>query len=198
MRAIIAAVVLGLSLLVVCTQPSAEAPVTFHGTVIGSDTEVPIAGAVIVVLWRKKYIWEMDGGGTVQRVVESETDAQGSFSVPDDPGFSWNPLGWIRREPWIVIYAPGYRPYPYLPSPIRSDDFKPVPLEARLLTRKQRNDELRRGSVVTLARLPTGRELKYFLSPASIGIPGQIPFDSLPRLRVLINQQRRDFNLGPL
>lgn len=86
---------------------------SFHGTVVDADTKKPLKGAVVVVVWYRKPIISMDGPQYFHKAIEVLTDAHGKFSVTSKPGIDWNPLTFVLEHPHIVIFKPGYGPYPY-------------------------------------------------------------------------------------
>ena len=80
-----------------------------HGQVVDAETGKPIEGAVVMVEWHKKAIYEMDGGGRFHNARETLTDAEGKFSLDSSEGINWNPLTIVQAQ--IIAFYPGYRAF---------------------------------------------------------------------------------------
>ncbi len=84
----------------------------YHGTVVDADTGEPIEGAVVVVYWVKRFVTDLEpGGSTPHSVREAVTGPSGEFSIPARRDLDWNPFSWVERR-WanITIYAVDYLP----------------------------------------------------------------------------------------
>jgi hypothetical protein len=83
---------------------------SISGTVIDSETNQPIEGAIVVGLWQLTQFLS-EGYGGYAKVSLVKTDKNGKFTI----------LPWVRFKPWkfyhyihenapqIAIYKPGYR-----------------------------------------------------------------------------------------
>ena len=79
---------------------------TLKSKVVDAETNEPIEGAVVVVVWmRPVFRLCMDSCQTIHDAAETVTDAQGNFSIDIS-------MGLLANERKITIYRPGY----YRPS----------------------------------------------------------------------------------
>jgi len=85
---------------------------TYHGEVYDMETGKPIEGAVVVVLWDKRPLLAMNGPEYLHKAVEGLTDAEGEFSIDAWRGIDLNPGTYVIRKPRLVIFKPGYAPFP--------------------------------------------------------------------------------------
>jgi hypothetical protein len=179
--------------------PPLQAAGAFRGTVIDADTKQPLEGAVIVVVWYRKPMIHMDGPQYFHKAVEVLTDAEGKFSVPNKPGIDWNPFTFVKDHPNIVIFKPGYGPYPY--AHVKPRDA----IINGQVVRLKWEEELLKGTVVELPRLNLEKQ-KEFASPRLTGpicgptIPADIctPVESVQTYVDLINEQRAVLGLSPV
>jgi len=171
----------------------------FHGTVIDADTQQPLEGAVVVVVWYRKPMIHMNGPQYFHKAVEVLTDAQGKFSVLNKPGIDWNPFTFIKNRPDIVIFKPGYGPYPI--AHVKPRDA----IVNGQIVRLNWEEELLKGTVVELPKLDFAKQ-KEFASPKLIGpicgpsIPTDIctPHESIQTYIDLINEQRAVLGFSPV
>src|SRR6266403_1901000 len=82
----------------------------YQGRVIDEETGQPLAGAVLTVVWFRSPILGFEGTRDFLSAQETVADSDGKFSLTVSPGIDWNPFSYIRKEPEIVIYQPGYEP----------------------------------------------------------------------------------------
>ena len=82
----------------------------YHGRVVDEETGQPLTGAVLTVVWFRSPILGLEGTRDFQSAQETVADSDGKFSLLVSPGSNWNPFSYIRQEPTIVIYQPGYEP----------------------------------------------------------------------------------------
>src|SRR5262245_57878953 len=82
----------------------------YRGTVVDAETGEPLAGAAVVGVWFTKPYLSMDGPQYSHKGTEVLTDAEGRFSIDASPGTDWNPFTFVVKDPWIVIFKPGYGP----------------------------------------------------------------------------------------
>ena len=165
----------------------------YHGTAIDADTGEPIEGAAVTVVWKRRPFITMDGPRYFHNAKEALTDKEGNFSVDSSPGIDWSPFTYRLKEPHIVIFKPGYGPYPVEHVSPRYD-LKTS--RERLLDFPELNVLLLKGTTVKLRRLKTEEELKRFTSPGSLWL-GKIPWGRIPILMRLINIQNNNLGLQP-
>ncbi len=101
--------VLVLSWVVSTDRPVYGADV-YQGRVVDEETGQPLVGAVVTVIWFRSPIVGMEGTRDFQSAQEAVADRDGKFYLPVSPGSNWNPFSYIRKEPEIVIFQPGYEP----------------------------------------------------------------------------------------
>lgn len=153
------AVVLALLLAGLALATASDGADAYHGTVLDAETKAPLEGAVVTVVWHRKPIVTMDGPQYFHRAREVLTDRAGKFSVSASPGIDWNPFTYVVKEPQIVIYKPGYGPFPVAhSSPRVVERFG----RAHQLDLMELNAELLRGAVVELPPLKTRGEHERF------------------------------------
>ena len=131
----------------------------YHGQVVDAETGKPIEGAVVMVEWHKKAIYEMDGGGRFHNARETLTDAEGKFSLDSSEGINWNPLT-IVQAPRIIAFYPGYRAFTAAhPEDIgtKSDLYKIA-------------EAFERGVVVKLTKLTSEKELRRYTTRSGFGL----------------------------
>jgi hypothetical protein len=162
----------------IVAQAIAAESESYHGTVLDAETEEPLEGAVVVVLWFKKTYLSMDGPQYFHKGTEVLTDTNGKFSVDTSPGTNWNPFTFMVKDPWIVIFKPGYAPL----TPTYAVSLK---LGADMY------DKLKQGAVVRLPKLKSREELRRFASIGSLGIGSDTPRSGIRHLIRLINVQSR-------
>ena len=150
----------------------------YQGTVVDAETGEPLAEAVVTVLWFKKPYLSMDGPQYFHKGTEVMTDAAGRFSIDASPGTDWNPFTFLVKDPWIVIFKPGYGPL--------------TPAYPRGL--EHMFEELRKGVTVRLPKLRTREELMKFANLTSVGITSNTPNKQIPNLIKLLNDQRRSLS----
>jgi hypothetical protein len=153
--------------------PSACAE-SYYGQVVDEETGEPLEGAGITVIWyRVPYVYKeylIKQHRRFQSAQETLTDASGRFSLEASPGIDWHPLTHVLKEPYIVIFKPGYQ------SPL---------LGPFAIT----------GSVIRLPRLETEEE--HWESRYISGLAG-IPRHRIPILTWLMNLQRESLGLRPI
>lgn len=169
--------------LLTIAAPGAAAE-TYHGTVVDAETNAPLEGAVVVVVWHRKPIVTMDGPQYFHKAVEALTDAEGKFAVDASPGIDWNPFTYVLKEPRIVIFKPGYGPFPVGHLSTKS-------------VKELKEAMLTEGATIALPKLKTKKELREFTSPVDMRISTLVPDERIPKLMRLINMQRRSLGLQP-
>lgn len=70
------------------------------GRVVDAETMQPLEGAVVLAEWLETHGFGLTSH-TVYKIVETETDMNGRFSLPG----AYNPM---VDEPYLVIYKKGY------------------------------------------------------------------------------------------
>ena len=152
----------------------------YRGQVVDAETKAPLAGAVVVVHWRRDRVYPFHSVSENYAVRETVTDADGRFflDAKDVEG------GAPRRtyHPEFFIFQPGYGSYP-------KKYVSPRGFTGGIFERS--------GTVVELPRLegPEERRKQQFLFG-----PGDFsdrPFTDLPELVRRINAERIAIGLQP-
>ena len=129
-------------------------PASYHGTVVDAESKAPLEGAVVVVVWRRKPVFAMDGPQYFHNAREVLTDAGGRFSIDARPGIDWNPFTYVLTPPRIVIVKPGYGAFPF------------EQVSPRYGGRDDPEKELEYGARVELPRLATREDGPTVMDPA--------------------------------
>jgi hypothetical protein len=149
----------------------------YRGRVIDSETKKPLAGAVVVVYWRRDIPLIIQTNSVPYKAREVLTDKNGEFVINVEDVEKYAPP--LTQRPGFVIFFPGYGAFPWFQSTPRG--FTGGFFEGS-------------GGVVELPRLKTRKERLEILDNIDSGILSDDPFKELPQLMRLINQER--INLG--
>jgi len=151
---------------------------TYRGKVVDAETGQPLEGAVFVIVWNKKPFIAMDGPQYFHSAKEALTDAKGEFSVDGSPGIDWNPLTYLKNDPSIAIFMPGYGPFPV-------GHVKEMPQDhmEKAMTGA--------GVVIKLPKLKTQQEMWRYTSPGALQISTATPYEEMPNLMRAINIHRK-------
>jgi hypothetical protein len=148
-----------------------EARGPFQGQVVDVETEQPIGGAVILVVW-----WEACGIFGQECFVEAReavTRADGRFQIPRLTGSRWK-LG--IQPPTIHVFAPGYVAESVIVTPVSGERYvDPTVLQMRRLKTRE---ELMRKSRSRPGGVPL--EKMQELTKAVNAERGMLGFDALP------------------
>jgi len=150
----------------------------YQGRVLDEETSQPLAGAAVTVVWFRSPILGLEGTRDFQSAQETVTDTDGKFSLVVSPGIDWNPFSYIRKEPEIVIYQPGYEPT-WAGWRVRNK-----------LQNGKFADALSKGATIKLPKLKTDKEQKNFAGLPLEVSPG-VPRESIPQLLRVVNMQRK-------
>ena len=159
----------------------------YHGRVVDVDAKQPLEGAAVTVMWMKYPVIILDGVSDFHGAREALTDAEGRFSIDATPPFKWNPFRSLTKRPEIIVYKPGYAPYPGMYT-LDRPDLPPIQSIAEPLY-------ARRPVTIGLPKLATERELRLFTSPS---LHPRVPYERVPIYMRLIDEQRIRLNLEPL
>jgi len=121
----------------------------FQGKILDADTQEPVEGVVLLILWRETHFF---AGSTFYDAQETLTDKNGEFHLPG----IWvlNPWTRLGLESYLTIYKSGYQPIssgawrdwkgftPKLEYVLRVEDGKPLIL-LRQLTVEERKKHVR-------------------------------------------------------
>ena len=181
-------IVLTVVLVALAMAGSASTEERYHGRVVDADTNEPLPGAVVIVIWSKRPIVSMNGVSFFHDVREAMTDAEGRFSIQAKPGWNLNPFRTVTRHPEIVVYKPGYGPFRVAYT--RLERLRPRDLRAMHETLLAR-----RAAMIPIPKLMTEAELRMF---ADVELYPHVPLGRVPIYVGLVNEQRARVGLEPL
>lgn len=165
----------------------------FHGQVIDAETNEPLGGAIIVVVWRKTVRLSMEGRQVLHEVAEAVTDAEGRFSVEDNPSWNLNPLTQLDPYPEIGIFHPGYAAFPGSWDSIR---VRKQSGRIEEMNWSERIEVLRRGMIVRLGKLTSREDFARYSTPAAVVVGGAPP-QTIPRLMKALDEHRTAAGFPP-
>jgi len=157
----------------------------YHGRVVDEETGQPLTGAVLTVVWFRSPIFGLEGTRDFQSAQETVADSEGKFSLVVSPGSNWNPFSYIRQEPTIVIYQPGYEPT-WAGWMVRNKFNSATDLA----------EALKKGATIKLPKLKTKDELIKFTNLSSL-THVVVPHESVPKLVRVVNVQNKMAGLKP-
>lgn len=152
----------------------------YRGQVVDAETKAPLAGAVVVLQWRRDRVYPFHSVSENYAVRETVTDAEGRFLLDAKDVEERAP----RRtyHPEVFIFQPGYGSYP-------KQYVSPRGFTGGIFERS--------GTVVELPRLE-GREERrkhlFLFGPSDFS---DRPFKDLPELVRRINAERIAVGLEP-
>ena len=155
----------------------------YHGRVVDGQTDKPLVSAAVTVIWFRSPVLGLESTRDFHSAQETATDNEGKFSLSVSPGIDWNPFTYIRKEPQIVIYQPGYEPT-WAGWRVRNKYNSVTDLA----------EALKKGITIKLRKLETKEELIRFANRGAFALPPDVPSQQIPNLLRLINVQRK--NLG--
>ena len=158
----------------------------FHGQVVDAETNTPIEGAVIAVIWTyTPFGLYMEAPKYFYQATEAITDAEGRFSMPDSPAED-NPLKVVNR-PWFAVFSAGYGPS----TPAKTKTFR----SPTATTWTDALTALRAGAIIALPRLKTPAEQRRVADLPPLGIDA--PVSSIPQTIRALNRCRQSVGLQP-
>jgi hypothetical protein len=152
----------------------------YRGQVVDAETKAPLAGAVVVVHWRRDRVYPFHSVSENYAVRETVTDAEGRFILDAKDVEEGAP----RRtyHPEFFIFQPGYGSYP-------KKYVSPRGFTGGIFERS--------GTVVELPRLEGREERRKHLFLFGPGDFSDRPFTELPELVRRINAERIAIGLQP-
>jgi hypothetical protein len=166
------------------SQPVYGADV-YQGRVVDEETGQPLAGAVVTVVWFRSPRFGLEGTKDFRAAQEAVADNDGKFYLSVSPGSNWNPFSYIREEPAIVIYQPGYEP-----------TWAGWMVRNKFNTMLDLARELKKGITIKLARLKTKEELIKFTNISSL-THVTVRYEDIPKLIQAVNVQNKMVGLKP-
>jgi hypothetical protein len=151
---------------------------TYHGRVVDEQTDQPLVGAAVTVIWFRSPILGLESTRDFHSAQETVTDSQGKFSLSVSPGIDWNPFTYIRKEPQIVVYQPGFEPT-WAGWMDRNNYNSGVELA----------EALKKGTTIRLQQVKTEDQRRF----ADLGAVAHtvVPHHAIPILVRVVNVQRK-------
>lgn len=152
----------------------------YRAQVVDAETKAPLAGAVVVVLWRRDRVYPFHSVAENYAVREAVTDADGRFFL-DARDVEEGAPGRTRR-PEFLIFMPGYGSYP-------KKHMSPTGFTGGIFERS--------GTVVELPRLVDREERRKHLWSFGPHSYSDKPFRELPDFMRKINAERIELGFEP-
>jgi hypothetical protein len=152
----------------------------YRAQVIDAGTKAPLAGAVVVALWRRDRVYPLHMVAESYAVRETVTDSEGRFLLDAkdvEEGASRR-----TRRPEFLIFLPGYGSYP-------GNQVSPRGFTGGIFERA--------GTVVELPRLDGHEERRKHLRTFGPYSFSDTPFQDLPELMCRLNAERVAIGLDP-
>ena len=152
----------------------------YRGQMIDAQTKAPLAGAVVVALWRRDRVYPFQVNSEHYAVRETVTDSEGRFVMEARDIEEGAPRR--TRKPEFLVFLPGYGAFPH-----------------RYASPKGFIGELfyGAGTTVELLRLETREERLKNLSSFGPHRLSDTPNKDLPQLMRLVNEERIAVGLSP-
>ena len=152
----------------------------YRGQVVDAESKAPLAGTVIVALWRRNRVYPFHSVAENYAVRETVTDAEGRFFLDAKDVEEGAP----RRtyHPEVLIFQPGYGAFP-------RNHASPMGYIGGIFERP--------GAVVELPRLASREERRKHLWSFGPHSYSDQPFRDLPELMRRINAERTAIGLEP-
>jgi hypothetical protein len=187
-----AGILLGLLLLTWCAAAGAQTgqPLEqylsgprgpYRGRVLDAETGKPLAGVVVVAVWRRDRIMPLHSRSEHYAAREALTNADGEFVIDAEDVERSAPNR--MRHPFFTIFFPGYgRP--------RTPAGTPPTLTRRFYEGP--------GNTVEMPRLKTREERREYAGRLDPFVLSDTPFKEIPTYMRLLNQESVAVGLQPL
>lgn len=178
-------------LLVTCASAGAQIPEgwdrylgrhrgPYRGQMLESQTKTPLAGAVVVALWRRDRVYPFQVNSEHYAVRETVTDSDGRFVMEVRDIEDGAPRR--TRKPEFLVFLPGYGAFPHRYT-------SPKGFLAELFEGA--------GTIVEVPRLETREERLNNLSSFGPHRLSETPEKDLPRLMKAVDDERIALGLDP-
>jgi hypothetical protein len=152
----------------------------YRGQIIDAQTKAPLAGAVVVALWRRDRVYPLQMNSEHYAVRETVTDSDGRFVMEVRDIEEGAPRR--TRKPEFLVFLPGYGAFPHRYA-------SPKGFIAELFYGA--------GATVEIPRLETREERLKNLSSFGPYDFSKSPHKDLPRLMQAIDEERAAVGLSP-
>jgi hypothetical protein len=152
----------------------------YRGRVLDAETGKPLAGVVVVAVWRRDRIMPLHSRSEHYAAREALTNADGEFVIDADDVERNVPKRTLR--PFFTIFLPGYGRYRNEPGPTPRSTLKFF--EGA-------------GNTVELPPLRTGDERRQYVGRLDPFALTDTPFKEIPTFMRLLNQESAAVGLQP-
>jgi hypothetical protein len=152
----------------------------YRGQILESQTKAPLAGAVVVALWRKDVVYPFQVNSEHYAVRETVTDSDGRFVMEVRDIEEGAPRR--TRKPEFLVFLPGYGAFPHRFT-------SPKGFMAELFEGD--------GTTVEVPRLETREQRLRNLRSFGPHDFSESPHKALPLLMRLIDEERIAVGLSP-
>jgi len=152
----------------------------YRGQILDSETKAPLAGAVVVALWRRERVYPFQVNTERYAVRETVTDSDGRFLMEVKDIEEGAPRR--TRKPEFLVFLPGYGAFPHRYT-------SPKGFLAELFEGS--------GTTVEVPRLENREDRLSNLSSFGPHSFSEKPHKELPRLMRAIDEERVALGLRP-
>jgi len=152
----------------------------YRAQVVDAESKVPLAGAVVVVLWRRDRVYPFHMATENYAVREAVTDTEGRFVLDASDVEEGAPRR--ARRPEFLIFFPGYGKYP-------GKQVSPKGFTGGVFEQP--------GTVVELPRLADREDRRKNLLSVDPHSYSDTPFKDLPELMRRVNEESGAVGISP-
>ena len=153
---------------------------TYRGRVLDAETWKPLAGVVVVAVWRRERVMPLGGRSEHYAAREALTDENGDFVLEGKDVERSAPKR--TRRPFFMVFSPGYgRARPIAGTP----DTPPYGFYEGA------------GHTVELPKLKTREERREYVATMGPYSLSEEPFNEIPEFMRLVNQESVAVGLQP-
>jgi hypothetical protein len=163
----------------------------WNGRIIDRESAQPIAGAVVLAVWTVRSWAEIHPHDEFHSAVETVSDADGRFVIPEHTARPTKPLTGIHG-PQLIIFKAGFGPWEFEGSPYYGVGEDSSTRDERI-KQSWRAFE-REGAVFQLRRYTEHRQRSSWLGRVR---PLSVPDDQIPRLLEALDAEARALDLSP-
>ena len=153
----------------------------YQGQVIDAETKAPLAGAVVVALWRRNRVYPFHSVSEHYAVRETVTDSEGRFLLNAKDVEEGAPARTYHPE--FLIFQPGYGSFP-------RGHMAPTGFIGGIFERP--------GAIIELPRLGSREDRRKHLFLFDPHSYSKTPFKDLPVFVRRFNEERISIGLEPL
>ena len=190
MNGVFKCILIGLLIIIfTCLTVSCTRAKTFSGLVIDADTREPIAGAVVVAVWKTETTTPTATHSNLKDVKECLTDKNGEWSINGPKGRDDWPIPYMSlfipytKEPEFIVFKPGYCSWP--------KGFSIAACRDRIKIRGGKDERIGEGGILELPKLTRRDRMTIIQNIPSLGIAGEVE-ERLPLFKKLVEQEEKE------